>query len=137
MKARLTLLSLIALAVACMGGNTDEFAALYEGLPFDMPRVELPSIPSREVCLTDFGGIGDGVFLNTAAFADAIASLEKQGGGKLVVPAGIWRTGPIELKSHIELNVDKDAIVVFDNNQDLYPIIDTNFEGLDVRRRAK
>ena len=99
-----------------------------------MPRVELPSIPNRSVVLTDFGGVGDGVALNTDAFASAIAQLSQQGGGRLVVPAGIWRTGPIELKSHIELFVDKDAIVVFDPDQDLYPIIDTNFEGLDVRR---
>ena len=134
MKARLFLLSLLALAASCRGGNTDEFASLYEGAPFDMPRVSLPSIPQREVVLTDFGAVGDGVALNTDAFAKAIASLEKQGGGRLVVPAGIWRTGPIELKSRIELFVDKDAIVVFDPDQDLYPIIDTNFEGLDVRR---
>ena len=134
MKTRLAILSILALAAACSGPQKDEFAALYEGLPFDMPRVERPSIPDREAVLTDFGGVGDGVALNTAAFADAIASLEKRGGGRLVVPAGIWRTGPIELKSHIELYVDKDAIVVFDPDQDLYPIIDTNFEGLDVRR---
>ena len=134
MKARFFLLPILALAVACQGNQKDEFAALYEGLPFDMPRVELPSIPNRSVVLTDFGGIADGVTLNTDAFAAAIEALVKQGGGRLVVPAGIWRTGPIELKSHIELFVDKDAIVVFDPDQDLYPIIDTNFEGLDVRR---
>ena len=134
MKTRFVLLSLLTLAVACKGPENDGINALYEGLPFDMPRIELPSIPAHEAVLTDFGGVGDGVALNTDAFAKAIASLEKQGGGRLVVPAGIWRTGPIELKSHIELHLDKDAIVVFDPDQDLYPIIDTNFEGLDVRR---
>ena len=134
MKARLTLLSILALAIACKGTQPDEYAALYEGLPFDMPRVELPSIPDRSVQLTDFGGVADGVALNTDAFAAAIAELSQKGGGRLVVPAGIWRTGPIELKSHIELYVDRDAVIVFDPDQDLYPIIDTNFEGLDVRR---
>ena len=128
------LLTGIALAASCSGDKDRDLDALYENLPFDMPRVALPAIPDRAVVLTDFGGVGDGVALNTAAFADAIASLAKQGGGRLVVPAGIWRTGPIELKSHIELNVDKDAVIVFDPDQDLYPIIDTNFEGLDVRR---
>ena len=120
------LLAGIALAAACTGGNDYEFDALYEDLPFEMPRVERPSIPARSVVLTDFGGVGDGVALNTQAFADAIASLEKQGGGKLVVPEGIWRTGPIELKSHIELNVVKDAVIVFDPDQDLYPVIDNS-----------
>ena len=134
MKTRFALLPILALAVACSGAQKDEFAALYEGLPFDMPRVQLPAIPDRSVVLTDFGGVGDGVAMNTEAFAAAIGELASRGGGRLVVPAGIWRTGPIELKSHIELYVDKDAIVVFDPDQDLYPIIDTNFEGLDVRR---
>jgi polygalacturonase len=135
MKARiLTLLFAgIALAGCCNGGN-DGLDSLYEGLPFDMPKVALPSIPDRTACLTDFGGIGDGVADNTEPFAAAVRDLENRGGGRLVVPAGVWRTGPIELKSRIELYVDKDAIIVFDPNQDLYPIIDTNFEGLDVRR---
>ena len=57
MKARFFLLPILALTVACQGNQKDEFAALYEGLPFDMPRVELPSIPNRSVVLTDFGGI--------------------------------------------------------------------------------
>ena len=134
MKARLLLLPILALAAACSGGQKDEFAALYEGLPFDMPRVELPSIPDRAALLTDFGGIGDGVAMNTEMFDAAIRALASKGGGRLVVPAGIWRTGPIELRDHIELYVDKDAVIVFDPDQDLYPVIWTNFEGLDVRR---
>ena len=134
MKARLAILPILALAAACTGAKKDEFAALYEGLPFDMPRVELPSIPDREVVLTDFGGVGDGAAMNTAVFDFAIDFLSNRGGGRLIVPAGIWRTGPIELKSHIELYVDKNAVIVFDPDQELYPIIDTNFEGLDVRR---
>ena len=99
-----------------------------------MQKIKLPDIPACSVCLTDFGGIGDGVFLNTEAFARAIDALTQKGGGRLVVPAGIWRTGPIALQSRIELHLEADALVVFDTDQDLYPIIDTNFEGLDVRR---
>ena len=108
--------------------------SLYEGLPFAMEKVALPDIPKRSVCLTDFGGVGDGAFMNTEAFARAIDALVQKGGGRLVVPAGIWRTGPIALQSRTELHLEADAMVVFDTDQDLYPIIDTNFEGLDVRR---
>ena len=108
--------------------------SLYQGLPFTMQKIKLPDIPARSVCLTDFGGIGDGVFLNTEAFARAIDALTQKGGGRIVVPAGIWRTGPIALQSRIELHLEADALIVFDTDQDLYPIIDTNFEGLDVRR---
>ncbi len=97
-------------------------------------RIPLPKIPSYTVCLSDFGGIGDGVFLNTEVFSHALAHLSERGGGVLTVPAGIWFTGPVTLPSCTELRVEKDAVIVFSTDQDLYPIIDTNFEGLDVRR---
>ena len=131
MKARALILLFVATALlgACNAEND-----LYKELPFDMPKVQAPRIPSRSVNLPDFGGVPDGVTLNTQAFADAIDALVQKGGGRLVVPAGVWRTGPIGLQSHIELNIDRNAIIVFDPDQDLYPIIDTNFEGLDVRR---
>ena len=94
----------------------------------------LPEIPSREASIVDFGAKGDGIFLNTEAFRGAIESLSEKGGGHVLVPAGIWFTGPITLLSNIDLHLDKDAVIVFSPDQDLYPIIDTNFEGLDVRR---
>ena len=126
-------LSIIAsafLALACAQGEN----SLYEGLPFEMPKVQLPSIPSRSVLLTDFGGVADCSTLNTDAFSKAIDALSEQGGGRLIVPAGLWLSGPITLKDHIELFIDKDAILIFSDDPELYPIIDTNFEGLDVRR---
>ena len=126
-------LSIIASAFLALACAQDE-NSLYEGLPFDMPRVQLPSIPSRSVLLTDFGGVADCSTLNTEAFAKAIDALSEQGGGRLIVPAGLWLSGPITLKDHIELFIDKDAILIFSDDPELYPIIDTNFEGLDVRR---
>ena len=130
------LAAIIASAALCTACCTDgkTVESLYEGLPFDMPEVQAPSIPSHSVSIADFGGVADGKTLNTQAFADAIDALVRKGGGRLEVPAGIWRTGPIGLQSHIELYVSKNAVIVFDPDQDLYPIIDTNFEGLDVRR---
>ncbi len=126
-------LSIIASAFLALACAQDE-NSLYEGLPFEMPKVQLPSIPSRSVLLTDFGGVADCSTLNTEAFAKAIDALSEQGGGRLIVPAGLWLSGPITLRDHIELFIDKDAILVFSDDPDLYPIIDTNFEGLDVRR---
>jgi polygalacturonase len=118
------LLKPLAILAACI-------AALSCGKKQDIP---LPRIPSYTVTLTDFGAVGDGVTDNTQAFAKAMQALSDKGGGCLVVPDGIWLSGPIGLKSHSELHLEDNAIIVFSTNQDLYPIIDTNFEGLDVRR---
>ena len=123
-----------ALILSCAGAGKNSISGAQDGIPFDMPSVAAPSIPSRSVNLSDFGGVGDGVTLNTEAFASAMQALAGKGGGRLTVPAGIWFTGPITLESNTELHLEENAILVFSTDQDLYPIIDTNFEGLDVRR---
>lgn len=111
-----------------------EFAYLYEDLPFSMAEVHRPQIPDREVCITDFGAAGDGVTLNTDAFRQAVEALSEAGGGHLVVPEGVWLTGPITLKDNIDLHVTSDAVIRFSPDRDLYPIVETVFEGLDTRR---
>ena len=127
-------ISAISISSCSPAGNAGEFDKLYEGLPFEMPVIQRPSIPSREVSLADFGGNGNGITLNTEAFANAVDFLSSKGGGHLNVPAGIYLTGPITLKSGIDLHLDANAVILFDTNRDLYPIIETVFEGLDTRR---
>ncbi len=74
-------------------------------------RPALPVIPSTVFKLTDFGAVGDGQTFNTAAFATAISAIEKAGGGKLVVPKGIFRTLPFVLCSNLELHLDEGAVI--------------------------
>lgn len=125
----------LAMFVGCSSSsNKNDFKDLYAEVPFEMNEIPLPTIPSYEVNITDFGGVGDGEVLNTEAFAEAVEHLVAQGGGHLVVPQGVWLTGPITLKDNIDLHVSEDAILLFSTNRDLYPIVETVFEGLDTRR---
>lgn len=124
----------LLLVSSCGKQGGDEFAYLYENLPFKMERVARPVIPDLRVSVKDFGGVGDGVTLNTEAFAKAMKHLSDKGGGHLDVPAGIWLTGPIEILSNCDLHVTLNAVIIFDPDRDLYPIIQTVFEGLDTRR---
>ena len=114
--------------------EVDEFAYLYKDLPFEMPRVEYPVFADNEVVITQFGGVGDGATSNTKPFADAMNALSEQGGGKLIVPAGIWFTGPIVFKSNINLHLEKGSVILFSGNFDEYPLVNTSFEGLETRR---
>jgi len=131
-KLFLTMMAALAVCVTAQAENP--YKKYTEKLPFQMPEVTAPVIPDRQVKLTDFGGVGDGITLNTEAFAKAIDALSKQGGGKLVVPQGVWHTGPIVLKSNIELNLKVGAVILFAADESLYPLIETSFEGLDTRR---
>lgn len=65
--------------------------------------------------LTDFGGVGDGVTINTEAFERAvyaISKLGKKGGGQLNVPPGRWLTAPFNLTSHMTLFLAEDAEIL-------------------------
>jgi len=107
---------------------------LFKNLPFEMPKIQPPTFKNNVVRIEDFGGKGDGKTLNTEAFKQAIDALARKGGGKLIVPAGVWFTGPIELKSNINLHLEKGALILFSKDFDLYPLVDTYFEGLATKR---
>jgi polygalacturonase len=96
---------------------------------FDMPRVQEPKIPKRTATITEFGAVPDGKTLNTEAIAKAIAALAEKGGGRLIVPPGLWLTGPIGLKSHVELHLEEGALVQFQPDYSLYPPIQLDMKG--------
>lgn len=107
---------------------------LYKNLPFGMPILQYPTFPANQVSITDFGGVPDGVTLNTDAFAKAMEALAQKGGGTLNVPSGVWYTGPIVFRSNINMHLEKGALILFSSDFDLYPLVNTVFEGLDTRR---
>ena len=111
-----------------------DFKEVYSGIEFDMPGVALPAFPEYSVSITDFGAIPDGETLNTEAIAKAIDHVNEKGGGKVIIPRGLWMTGPIILKSNVNLHTEQGALVIFSTNFDLYPIIETSFEGLNTFR---
>lgn len=80
---------------------------------FKMPTVQEPKIPARTAKVTDFGAVGDGKTLCSAAIAKGIETLAAQGGGRLVFPAGVWLTGEIVLKSNIALHTEEGALIQF------------------------
>lgn len=109
-------------------------SCLYSQLPFEMPRVIRPVFPDYEVNIKDFGAVADGKTLNTEAINKAILEVSSQGGGKVIVPQGLWLTGPIELQSNVNLYTEENALILFSDNFNDYPIIETSFEGLETRR---
>ena len=130
---KLICMMLLAVTISAQA-QVNPYKKYTEKLPFQMPEVSAPVIPNYTVNLKKFGAVGDGVTLNTKAFEKAIAALTKKGGGHLVVPQGVWFTGPIVLQSNIDLHLEAGAVIQFSGDEALYPVIKTSFEGLDTRR---
>lgn len=134
MKLTQNLAVALLLGACASTASANDYDILYQNLPFEMPRVQQPAFPDRTVSLTDFGGKGDGMTLNSEAFAKAMAHLSEQGGGTLNVPAGVWVTGPIEFKSNINLHLDGGAIIVFSPDDSLYDTRYVVYEGYEAWR---
>ncbi len=130
--AFIVVLGVCAQGSDCCKGNP--YKKYTENLPFEMVEIKAPEIPEAKVCLKDFGADPTGNRLCTEAFAQAVDALTAKGGGHLIVPAGVWLTGPVVLKSNIDLHLEMGAVIRFAADENLYPIIKTSFEGLDTRR---
>jgi hypothetical protein len=63
------------------------------------------------VSILDHGAIGDGTTLNTEALQKAVAACVEQKGGTVLVPAGVYRTGPVQLQSDVTLRLEAGAIL--------------------------
>ena len=107
---------------------------IYRDVEFSMPQVIEPQFPGNSITITAFGAVGDGLTLNTEAFSKAIKSVASRGGGTVVIPRGIWLTGPIVLKSNIRMHAEEGALIVFSPDKSLYPLIETSFEGYNTVR---
>jgi len=119
----------VPVAFGVSRSQDDDIARLTSNLPFAMRAIELPRFPSRSLSITEFGATGDGRALCTEAFARAIDQCAKAGGGKVIVPHGIWLTGPIQLKSNINLTLEKGAVILFSPRFEDYPLIQTTWES--------
>lgn len=93
-----------------------------------------PVFKKDTIVITKFGAIGNGNTLATEAISKAISTLAKSGGGVVVIPAGLWLSGPIELLSNINLHLAQGATLLFTTDFSQYQLIRTNWEGLPQYR---
>ena len=102
--------------------SDQEIQAYTANLPFSMPVVKAPMFPVMRVSIVDFGAVPDGETMNTKAINEAIRACSKKGGGTVVIPAGMWLTGPIEFESNLNLQVESGAVVLFSPKFEDYPM---------------
>jgi polygalacturonase len=95
--------------------------------------ISRPRIPCRDFPVGRYGAVADGATDNTAAFAAAIRDASAHGGGRVVVPAGNYATGPIHLLSHVELHLEAGSTLLFSTDPNAYlPVVYTRWQGIEL-----
>jgi polygalacturonase len=111
------------------GGYTGPWARV----PEILGRIVPPVFPARDFDITRYGARGDGSADSTGAFRDAVAACVAAGGGRVVVPAGRFLTGPIHLRSNVNLHVTAGATIAFSTDPRAYlPAVFTRWEGMEL-----
>lgn len=99
-----------------------------------LPEVVQPVFKNDTFFIVKYGAVSDGFTLNTQSINKAITDCSAKGGGVVLVPPGIWLTGPLELKSNVNLHIQRSATLLFTADKDQYQLVAANWEGLEVVR---
>ena len=95
--------------------------------------IKAPEFPDYQVSVTKYGAKTSATAAkNQKAINKAIDNVSKRGGGHVIVPAGTWKTGAITMKSNVNLVVEEGATLLFEFDTNLYPLVPTRWEGLDL-----
>jgi hypothetical protein len=99
-----------------------------------LPEVKAPTFKADTLNIATMGAIPDGATLNTQSINRSIEMLSQKGGGVVLVPNGLWLTGPLVLQSNINLHLATGATLLFTADKSQYPLVEANWEGLPQMR---
>jgi DNA sulfur modification protein DndE len=102
--------------------------------PPTLPAVRQVRFKADTFNIQKYGAVADGQTLNTQAFQKAILACTQAGGGTVLVPTGLWLTGPIVLQNNVNLHLATGALVQFTTDHLQYPLIKTTWEGEEAVR---
>jgi unsaturated rhamnogalacturonyl hydrolase len=109
----------------------------WDKLPELLARIKAPEFPARDFAITDFGAKAGGITDCTRAIRLAIEACHAAGGGRVLVPAGIYLTGAIELLGGVDLEVSAGATLQFFSDPSAYlPVVATRWEGVECMNYA-
>jgi len=103
----------------------------WNDFPKMLARIKAPTFPNRDFVVTDFGAVADGKTEATEAITKAIGACAGAGGGRVVIPKGEFLSGPIALKSGVNLHVSEGAVLKFVTDPAKFPVVRTRWEGIE------
>ena len=108
-------------------------AAAWDQLPKLLARIKPPVFAKRDFDITKYGATPDPAKDCTDSIAKAIDACNRAGGGRVVVPAGIFYTGAVHLRSNVNLYISTGATLRFIADPKKYlPVVFTRFEGTEL-----
>lgn len=124
---------LLLLASCSEAGREYKYEVIHvDDAPFPMDSIKILIYPANDFPITKYGAVKGKEVSNTEAIAKAIEACNKAGGGRVIIPAGEWYTGPIHFKSNVNLHLEENAVLRFtDNPADYLPAVMTSWEGLE------
>jgi polygalacturonase len=124
---------IIPLLLFALFANANPISNAWEECAKIEKQIKKTSFPQRTFVITDFGAkAGNEAEPCHDAINLAIVKCNQAGGGTVVVPKGVFYTGPITLKSNVNLHLEEGATLKFSTDQKLYfPAVLTRWEGLD------
>ena len=124
LKTLLLALVLLPAIAFASGWNDQEYKQIEQS-------IQLPQLHKRQFVISSFGAKQNAsAAQNQKAINRLISLVSKKGGGKVIVPKGTWKTGAIEMKSHVNLVLEEGAILQFVFDTNLYPLVRTSWEGI-------
>lgn len=96
-------------------------------------RVRAPEFPARTFDIRSYGAQAKDGQDNSQAIAAAILACHNAGGGKVLVTGGRYLSGPIHLRSNVNLHIDESATIAFITDPNAYlPAVFTRWEGMEI-----
>ncbi|MBI4579373.1 MAG: hypothetical protein HY718_06695, partial [Planctomycetes bacterium] len=100
--------------------------------PFTMPEVKAPAFAERTFDIRDYGATPGGATSSSEAITKAIAACTAAGGGRVLVPQGVWLTGAVHLKSNVDLHLAAGAELRFSTDaKDYLPPVFVRWGGME------
>jgi unsaturated rhamnogalacturonyl hydrolase len=105
----------------------------WESVPAILARIKPPTFPARDFPITNYGAAAGGTSDSTDAIRKAVEACNRAGGGRVVVPSGVFLTGAIRLLSNVNLHVSEGATLKFSTDPAKYlPVVYTRWEGTEL-----
>lgn len=142
-RARLSVLllafgSVIFLNGCSSAGSSASDSGAVDSFPMERmlkleKSIKEPEFRNATYNIVNYGAVADGKTLATESIRKAILACSKDGGGRVIVPAGKFLTGPIHLENNVNLHLVEGAEILFSTNpNDFYPLVHTSFEGMEL-----